>query len=163
SIGVVVGVATVLFFVTLGFGLESLLRTKVFAKLPPNEVEVIPEVFATGQRAMAVLNDADVEKISKIPKVVAAHPRLECTFPAPAYLEDREAVRLLGRRVPQMDLFVDGVRSDLVRSDAAFFGNREKFVFHGDDPGKPIPVVLANSLYHMYTTAVAPSLKLPVF
>jgi putative ABC transport system permease protein len=163
SIGVIVGIATFLFFLSLGYGLERLLRVKVFPTLPPNEIEVVPEVFATGQRAEAFLGEADLRKIQEIPKVTAVHQRLDCTFPATAYLEEQEARRYFKKLVPSMDLFVDGVRSELVRADRDFFGKREKFTFHGDDPAKPIPVIIANSLYNLYIMSVAPSLKLPVF
>jgi len=163
SIGVVVGVAILIFFLSLGFGLQNLLHEKIFPSLPPNEIEVIPEVFATGQKADSFLSDEDLQKVLKIPKVTAVSRRLDCTFPATGYLSDDDAVRMFKRRLPLVDLFMDGVNPKLVKADRGFHGKREKFVFHGDDPTKPIPVVIANSLYSIYLTSVAPSLKLPVF
>lgn len=163
SIGVVVGVAILLFFLSLGFGLQNLLREKIFPSLPPNEIEVVPEVFATGQKADSYLSDQDLEKIKKIPKVVGVSRRLDCTFPATAYLEEAAARQLFKRALPQMDLFVDGVNPALVHADKTFYGKKEKFKFHGDELSKPIPVIISNSLYSLYLTSVAPSLKLPVF
>lgn len=163
SIGVVVGVAILLFFVSLRFGLETVLREKIFPSLPPNEIEVVPEVFATGQKADSFLSDEDLQKIRALPKVVGVHRRLDCTFPATAYLEEAAARRFFKKALPQMDLFVDGVSATLVQGDKQFHGRREKFAFQGDDLGKPIPVVISNSLYSLYLTSVAPSLKLPVF
>jgi hypothetical protein len=163
SIGVVVGITTCVFFLSLGFGMQELLRERVLPKLPPNEIEVEPEVFATGRRSDSFLTEGELEKIRRIPKVRAVHKRIDCAFPAMAYLEEDQARRYFQQLVPQTILFVDGVRSDLVRNDPEFFGNREKFVFPGDDPAKPIPVVISHRLYNLYVSTAAPQLKLPVF
>jgi ABC-type lipoprotein release transport system permease subunit len=166
SIGVVVGIATFLFFLSLGFGLERLFRDKVFKSLPPNEIEVVPEVFATGRAEdarKASLGDEELEKVKRIPKVTGVFRRYEGAAPATAYIQEDDALRRFGRRIPLISLLHDGVPPDLVQSDVEFFGKREKFRDHGDDPGKPIPVVIANWLYHMYATSAALTLKIPVF
>jgi ABC-type lipoprotein release transport system permease subunit len=167
SIGVVVGIATFIFFLSLGQGLEHLLRTKVFPTLPPNEIEVIPEVFATGRAedlGKGYLTDADIERIRGMPKVTAVHGRVDSTVPATAYITADEAQRYRpGWRGIALDLIVDGIHPELVQQDRDFYGKRERFVDAGDDPGKPVPVIISNHLYNLYAMSAAPSLKIPVF
>jgi ABC-type lipoprotein release transport system permease subunit len=167
SIGVIVGIATVLFFLALGYGLEHLLRTKVFPTLPPNEIEVVPEVFATGRMedlGKSHLRDEDLERIRKIPKVTSVHARLDSTVPARAYITAEEAQELRpGWRGIALDMIMDGVDPRLVQADRDFFGKADRFTYDGDDPSKPIPVIIANSLYNLYVMSAAPSLKIPVF
>lgn len=164
SIGVVVGVAILVFFVGLGYGLSELVQTKIFPRLPPNEIEVVPEVFATGRGDTVLLNQDDLQKIRAIPKVEAVFPRLRADFPAVAYISDPAlADRFFQGRKPTIDLRIEGVDPKVLDNDREFTGKKEKFRFQGDELGKPIPVIVSNRWYALYLTSIAQEMQMRAF
>src|SRR5690606_8577520 len=124
SIGIVVGIATLLFFTSLGNGIKRVVLEQVFVV---RQLEVEKKtydigglrtggLFGGGQK----LDDATVERLRAIPGVSAVYPKMKLTFPARAH----GGGRLLGQDMGT-ELVADGIPTELVgpddvRGDLAF-------------------------------------------
>ena len=115
SVGIVVGVAMLLFFGALSAGVE---RNVVARIIPERQVEVVPRSVQLGafQRqgglfggSASGLSDYTVADLRAIPGVVGVYPRLQIGFPALA----RGGASLLGESM-YAELLADGIPPDLL-------------------------------------------------
>lgn len=115
SIGIIVGVALLLFFGALSEGVQRHVVSKI---VPERQIEVVPRAVQLGafQRqgglfggSSSGLTDYTVADLRALPGVTGVYPRLQIGFPALA----RGGDALLGENMVA-ELLVDGVPSELV-------------------------------------------------
>jgi putative ABC transport system permease protein len=109
AFGIVVGIASFVFFWGLSAGVSRVLLHDIF---PIDRVEVIsPKTSLTGLGS-AVIDDALVAKIQARPEVKAAYPKMKMAFPATG------RGKLLGNSVGfEVGGFCDGIDPILVEGD----------------------------------------------
>ncbi len=112
SIGIIVGIATFFFFLSLGLGVRNVVLGKIF---PLDKLEVIPKsldvalgpvMLPTGSD---IIDDAMVAKIKEIPGVETVYPKMKLTVPAVA----TGGKSLMGADI-RAELPADGIDPDLV-------------------------------------------------
>ncbi len=113
SVGIVVGIATFIFFVGLGEGVRTVVMDKIFVY---NQLEAIPRSYDVGAfRAEGGLfggtrlNDATVEELRGVPGVRGVYPKLRLTFPARA----SGGKELMGKNF-YTELIADGIPERVV-------------------------------------------------
>ncbi len=128
GIGIVVGIATFVFFLGLGAGVKQVVLGKIF---PIDRLEVIPSGLEVdlGPLRMGtgpdVLDDAAVEKLAALPGVTAVSPKMRLTVPAVA----TGGESLFGSEL-MAEIVADGIDPALVREDIG----REFEFSDRDDP-----------------------------
>lgn len=130
SVGIVVGIATFAFFISLGIGVRSVVLGKIF---PLDQLEVVPKSLdlAVGPLALGgaeVIDQAKVDDLEAIPGVEVVYPKMRLTVPS---------LGIGGKEVLGADLrsemIADGIEPDLVTDDVD--GKRPFRDF--DDPEHP--------------------------
>ena len=84
SVGIVVGIATFAFFISLGLGVRSVVLGKIF---PLDQLEVVPKSLdlAVGPLAIGggeVIDQAKVDELEAIPGVAHVYPKMRLTVPS---------------------------------------------------------------------------------
>ncbi|MBA2664089.1 MAG: ABC transporter permease [Bradymonadaceae bacterium] len=116
SIGIVVGIATLLFFTSLGSGIKHVVLERIFV-VRLLEVEKKSYDLGGGMRSGGLfgsksLDDRTVEELKQLAGVKDVYPKMKFTFPASA----RGGKRLLGQDMTA-ELIADGIPSELVRDE----------------------------------------------
>ncbi len=136
SVGLIVGISTFVFFVALGSGVKEVVLEKIFQI---RQIEVVPRTFdlsitkASGTR----LDARAVEKLQKIPGVVAAYPKMKFTFPS--WVSGGEEI--MGKNL-RAEAIGDGIPPEIVRADfpkGDLFRDWEaEFSCEGEGAGVPV-------------------------
>lgn len=112
SIGIIVGIATLLFFTALGSGIKQVVLERVFVV---RQLEVVKKTFdVAGMRTEGLfggkkLNDATVDRLGKLDGVAEVYPKMKLTFPASV----RGGKTILGKNMIA-ELIADGIPPRLV-------------------------------------------------
>lgn len=118
GIGIVVGVATFVFFIGLGEGIKSVVLGKIFIA---NQLEVVRKTFDTGLTqsdsflgigGTRNLDDQVAAELGALPGVAAVFPKMKFTFPSRGW----GGRKFLGRDV-WFELIADGVDPALVAAE----------------------------------------------
>jgi putative ABC transport system permease protein len=115
GIGIVVGIATFVFFISLGEGVRKIVLGEIF---PIGQLEVVPPKveMSVGPLQLGgdtkIINDAVVAQLRAIPGVKQAFPKMKVAFPARAW----GGKNFIGKNAGA-DLIADGVDPELVASD----------------------------------------------
>ncbi len=153
--GIALGVAVLMITAGLGLGARELVMRKVVRELPVDLVEVIPKSVDLGLIKLGgggllggpKLDAAMLERLTSLPEVVAAYPKLEVSLPLGA----QGGKRLFGRPL-YTDLFMIGVPKALLEPEVGTaFGEQDGI----------IPVVISTQLLEIYNNSVAASLGTP--
>ncbi len=153
TLGIALGVGTLLVVVGLGLGARQLVLREVVRELPVNMVEVVPEQLDLGLFKVGSLlggtkiDDSMVQQLEALPQVEKAYPKLDVDIPLGA----RGGQRFFGRSI-YTDIFMEGVPSELLREE---LGDD----FEGD--ADVVPVVISNQLIEIFNRSVAPNLGIP--
>ncbi len=148
--GVVVGVASLVFFVALGLGVARVVREKIFP-VDARLIEVVPSQLSLGFLG-GTLDQATVDRLAALPGVVHAWRKLSVRAPA-ASVYDGD---FFGRRLRMgVEVLAVGVDPGLVRDDVTL-GD-----FSDPGPDAPIPAVASARLIELYNKSFAPSRSLP--
>lgn len=182
--GIAVGVAALVFFLSLGLGARSVLLGDVF---PIDQVELEPQRTSAG--LLSLLGgpheppgiDGDrVAELSEIEGVEAVYPKLRFRFPSMA----KGGKEILGREIGTHEMVGDGIDPALVTTDTAEFPFRDPLastapVCDGDadcsghqycerpsdaDRGRcsdPVPALVSRYLVELFDHAIAPAHGLP--
>ena len=131
SVGIIVGVSTLIFFIGLSEGIKQVVLGRIFLI---DQVEVVPPKIGLGAQALGALfgagneNDALTDELaesfSDIEGISGAYPKMKFTFPAFGF-GGRE---LLGKDL-RGELIADGIDPNLVAgelSDHSLFRDREQ-------------------------------------
>ena len=117
SVGIVIGVASLTFFLALGFQVRGLLLGQVF---PSDLLEVAPassdiDIFALRlDLGRDALGEADLEALAALEGVEAVYPKMRLTVPAMA----SGGTSLFGAGM-QTEIVADGIDPELVDGDAS--------------------------------------------
>ena len=131
SIGVVVGIATFAFFLSLGLGVRAVVLGKIF---PLDKLEVVPKSMDVnlGPLRMGLgkdaITDEVVQKLEAIPGVATVYPKMKLTVPSVGI--GGEAIFGTDLR---SELVADGIDPGLVTEDMSDGWSFEDF----DDPSRP--------------------------
>ena len=131
SVGIIVGVGALVFFIGLSEGIKQVVLGRIFLI---DQVEVVPPKVGLGAQALGALfgasaeneslTDELAESFSDIEGVSGAYPKMKFTFPAFGF-GGRE---LLGKDL-RGELIADGIEPKLVSnelSENSFFRDREE-------------------------------------
>lgn len=131
SVGVVVGIATFAFFISLGLGVRAVVLGEIF---PLDKIEVVPKAMDLnlGPVRMGLgkdaITDETVAKLEQLEGVGKVYPKMKLTVPSVAL--GGEAIFGTDMRT---ELVADGIASDLVTDDLSSGWKFEDF----DDPERP--------------------------
>ena len=148
------GAAALVFFLALGLGVGAAAR-----RMFPTEarlVEVVPaSVSLSGFLGGGQLDDAALARLSGLPGVEAAWPRLMLKVPVaapepPAFMTAAWPAGMT-LQIPVMGLAPGLVQGDL--------GPDQRFTDPG--PGRPVPVVISRRLLEVYDKTIAPVWNTP--
>ncbi|MFN3198094.1 MAG: FtsX-like permease family protein [Bradymonadia bacterium] len=118
GIGIVVGVATFVFFMGLGEGIKNVVLGRIFLI---DQVEVVKKTFDTGIiqtdsimgfGASKSLNDDLVEAFKEIPGIKGVYPKMKFTFPTTGW----GGKSIVGKDIRTV-IFADGLDPELVKDE----------------------------------------------
>jgi hypothetical protein len=153
AFGVALGAGCLVFFLALGQGLSRAAEELFPAASRELEV-VLPQVelgalLGGGRR----LDDAAVAELSRLPGAQRAFPKMGLRFPSVT----RYNGLFFGKEIHMgLELVGIGLAPELVASET-----RMPFADPGDDPKRPIPVVINPRLLEIYNKVFAPQRQLP--
>jgi ABC-type antimicrobial peptide transport system permease subunit len=148
SIGIVVGISTLLLFTALGAGVKNVVLEEVFTV---RQLEVVPRSMGMAE-SMANrllggeepgLDEKTLQDVRGIDGVSEAYPRMKLTFPASV----RGGREILGQDLV-LELVADGIPAEVLSQ-----GLQSKF--SGDDP---IPVIANPRVLEIYNSSLKTSL-----
>ncbi|MCX7943501.1 MAG: ABC transporter permease [Deltaproteobacteria bacterium] len=153
SVGIIFGIASFVFFVSLGNGIKSVVFGKILAQLPVNIIEVTPKsstigIFSFGGISASHIEDSTVDTISSIKGVKAVYKEVVLDIPIQAKGE------FYSRRIVT-DLAATGIDPEIVRDDI-----KKGYSFEYQEDG-PIPVIVSKHLLELYNSNIAQAMKLP--
>jgi len=115
SIGIVVGISTLLLFTALGAGIKSVVLEEVFVvrqlEVVPKSVDVGGGLFGSGDES-AGLTETTADRLRALEGVEAAYPKMKLTFPSSI----RGGKELLGEDLVA-ELVADGIPPRLVEDE----------------------------------------------
>ncbi len=156
GVAVLASVAVLVVLGAVGLGIERHVIGPLLPRLPLEMLEVKPKTLSLGLVAFDAgdlsggIDAALVDDLGRLEGVRAVHPVYGSRVPLRA--EGGEG--FLGRRL-RTDVFATGVPLALVEGDVA---PGESFA---DDPGGPVPVILARRFLDLYNSTVAPAIEKP--
>lgn len=115
SIGIVIGISTLLFFTALGTGIKETVLERVFVvrqlevEKPSYEMGMLQSESMFGSKR---LDDKTVKRLSAIENVVGVYPKMKLMFPTSA----RGGASILGQDL-WAELIADGIPPALVRDE----------------------------------------------
>ncbi|MBL8921069.1 MAG: FtsX-like permease family protein [Myxococcaceae bacterium] len=145
------GVAALVFFVSLGLGVGRIVREKIFP-VDTSLVEVVPAQLSFGLLGGGALDEATVARLEALPGVERAFKKMNVRAPAVTiYRGD-----FFGRPLHMgLEILAVGVEPDFVKGDVML----GEFVDPG--PDKPIPAIASTRLLEIYNKSFAPQRSLP--
>jgi putative ABC transport system permease protein len=171
ALGVVVGIASLAFFLALGLGVRRVLLGEVF---PADRLEVVPPRSGPlgGLLSGPSLDDAVAARLRARPEVRALYPKMKVAFPARGW----GGGAMLGRDVAfELSGFIDGVDPALLRGEVLAPYSFEDFT---ENPGpacagdndcrapefcaadvhrcqRPVPALVSRYLLELYDGSIA--------
>ncbi len=152
AFGVAVGVGALVFFVTLGLGVGRVIREKVFP-VDSTLVDVVPPAISLGSLlGGGKLDQATVDRLSKLPEVLHYYRKMNVRVPAVSRYEGEFFGSQLRMR---LEILTVGVDPGLVEKDV------QLGAFADPGPGEPIPALASSRMLEIYNKTFAPARKLP--
>ncbi len=156
ALGIALGIWVFVLIVALGLGARDLVLREVVRELPVDMLEVVPKsldlgLFQVGAGTLfgnaQPLGPETLLRLSTLPDVAAAYPRIEVPLPMGA----QGGARLFGHAL-YTDLFMDAIPPALVASEVG-----PDFV---DRPDR-VPVIISPQLIDIYNASIAGALGTP--
>ncbi|HYV65777.1 MAG TPA: ABC transporter permease [Myxococcales bacterium] len=148
--GVALGIGCLVFFLSLGRGLQRVVHD-VFPSSARELDVVVPAVGVGSLFGEMRLDDAAVQRLRQVPGVGEAFPRLSLRVPAVT----RYNGPFFGREIRMgLEVVGEGIQAELFGADA-------RLPFADPGEGKPIPVVVNRRLLEIYNKVFAPQRGLP--
>ena len=165
SIGIIIGIGSLYFFVTVGSGINEFVVGSEMQKLPMNMMRVRTTelslgVFRFGQpdfMRSATITEKALDSFRSIQGVRAVYPVMNFLFPSSALLSFESLLPDGGnlRRGYRTDLIVSGAPEELMVDDISL----SNIQFNGN--AWPIPVLLSRSILDIYNSGFASAQDLP--
>ena len=164
SIGIVIGIGSLYFFITVGTGLNSLITSKTMQKLPVNMLRVRTTelslgIFRFGQPSFmksATISEEAIESFKAIPGVRKVYPIMNVMFPISAVISFSSILPgARYRRGYRTDLIMSGAPETLIKNDI-----RLKNVSFSRKSW-PIPVLISRHILDIYNSGFASAQNLP--
>jgi len=150
AFGVALGVGSLVFFVSLGLGVEKVIREKLFA-VDQLLVEVAPAAISLGSFGTP-MNQSVIDRLSALPEVAAVFRKMNVRVPAMSRYDSDFFGSPLRMR---LEILAVGVDPGLLKRDVQL----------GDftDPplDQPIPGVISSRVLEIYNKSFAPTRNLP--
>lgn len=149
--GVAIGIASLVFFVSLGMGISRVVREKVFP-VEAQLIEVVPPQVTLGGLLGGKIDQTAVDRLRALPGVKSAFRKMNLRVPAVSrYNGDFFGAKLyMG-----IEVLAVGVDTELVKADVQL-GD-----FTDPPTGTPIPAIAATRLLEIYNKTFAPARSLP--
>lgn len=118
SIGVAIGIGTLIFFTALGVGVRTTVLERVFVI---SQLEVVKPTFEVGGIQTGglfgsrKLDDKLSQRLAEIPGVAGVYPRMKLTFPSSV----RGGAELMGKDIAT-ELIADGIPAELVDVESKY-------------------------------------------
>lgn len=150
--GVTIGIAALVFFVSLGLGISRVVREKVFP-VDMRLIEVVPsQVALPGLFGAGALDEAMVERLGALEGVTHVYRKMSVRVPAVSRYDGD----FFGSRLHMgIEVIAIGVEPGLVKDDV------KMGAFEDLGEGKPIPAIAASRLLEIYNKSFAPARNLP--
>jgi ABC-type antimicrobial peptide transport system permease subunit len=164
SIGIIIGIGSLYFFVTIGSGINEFIVGREMQKLPMNMLRVRTTelslgVFRFGQpdfMSSATITEKALEKFSSIEGVRTIYPVMNVLFPISALLSFSSILPDASfRRGYRTDLIMSGAPEELIMEDIVL--SNAQF----DSKAWPIPVLLSRAILDIYNSGFASGQDLP--
>ncbi|HOX44939.1 MAG TPA: ABC transporter permease [Myxococcota bacterium] len=174
AVGIVVGIASFFFFLSLGAGVKDVVATEIFP-MDANRIMVVPRTAQFGALAGGrQLDDGALAELERLPGVQAVYPRLPLRFLATTAVDGREispATLALLEKVPGLspgavravrdvrlwlEIMGNGIDPRLVQPDLVAGEFRDP-----GEGGGPIPVLLSERMVEIYNASFAEARGLP--
>jgi ABC-type lipoprotein release transport system permease subunit len=151
ALGVAIGIGSLVFFVSLGLGVDRVVTQKIFP-IEATLVDVVPPSVSIGVLGGAKLDQSTVDRLAKLSDVAQVYRKMNVRIPAASRYDGP----FFGSNLRiAIEILAVGVDAGLVRKD----------VLLGDfsDPvgGGPIPAVASSRLLEIYNKSFAPPRNLP--
>ncbi len=173
AVGIIVGISSFVFFISLGAGINHAVTTKIFPQ-DANRLQVVARKAQFGALGGGrILDDEAIGQLAKLPGVSQVYPRMKLQFLATSSMDGRRispaALNLLSR-VPGiskgmvqavrdvrmwLEIMGDGIDPRLVKQDVV------TGEFKDPPDGKPIPVLLSTRMVEIYNSSFATARSLP--
>ncbi len=173
SIGIVVGIMSFVFFISLGRGINQVVTTQIFP-VDANRIQVVPRLMQFGSaQGSRLLDEQALAELRAIPGVKAVYPRMKLSFLATTTVSGGdipEATLQMLSKIPGMtpnmvsslknirmwlEIMGNGIDPRLVEEESV------AQAFQDPKPGQPIPVLLSTRMVEIYNASFAQSRGLP--
>jgi putative ABC transport system permease protein len=174
AVGIVVGISSFFFFLSLGAGVKDVVATEIFP-MDANRIMVVPRTAQFGALAGGrQLDDGALAELERLPGVRAVYPRMPLRYLATTAVDGREispATLALLERVPGLspgavravrdvrlwlEIMGNGIDPRLVQPDLVTGDFRDP-----GEGGGPIPVLLSERMIEIYNASFAEARGLP--
>lgn len=173
SVGIVVGISSFVFFISLGNGVNRVVTTQIFP-VDTNRIQVVPRLGQIGStQGGRILDDQALGELEKISGVKSVYPRMKLSFLA--------TMSVSGADIPKSTLYmlskIPGVTPRMISSFKnirmwlEIMGNGidprlvrdvvDEKDFMDPEPGQPIPVLLSKRMIEIYNSSFAQARGLP--
>jgi putative ABC transport system permease protein len=148
--GVTAGIACLVFFLALGRGVQGVVH-QVFPASTREVDVIVPQVALGSLFGEARLDDAALARLSALPGVEQAFPKMQLRIPAGV----RYHGLFFGREIHMgLEIIAIGIPPEVAEGDA-------RLPFADPGQGKPIPVLVNRRLLEIYNKVYAPQRGLP--
>ncbi len=157
-VGITVGVASLLFLLSLTSAIKKKVLTEVLGTIPETQLNVMPGEIDRGPFKMTkpgapVLDEKKIEEIKRVVPGIKEIYGIE-SLDMPAEITVTLKVPLLKKEIPfGTECGVSGIPRELVAKGV------EDYVFRRDKP--PVPIVLSTHLVEMYNMHFAKAMNMP--
>ena len=117
SVGIIIGISTLLFFTSLGTGIKDTVLEEVFTV---RQIEIQQKTYevgafqSSGLFGAKVLDDDTIAELEQLEGVSSVYPKMKLTFPTGAF----GGKQLIGKDV-RAEMVADGIPDDLVSAEEA--------------------------------------------
>jgi len=159
SLGIVIGIGSFVFFISLGKGVQKVVANDLLGALPVNQIEIQPKSFAVGLIKLGgsnTINNSTIRRFRKLKEVKAVYPKMNLKAPSRAVIPIPQAFRARGMASAfYTELVIQGIAPEAI--DKKDLGGKE-FKY---DPKKPVPILISKRLLELYNATLAGTQGLP--
>lgn len=155
SLGIVVGIGSFVFFISLGNGVRHIIVRELIGGLPVNQIEIAPKSYNVGITKQSSLfamkfDDDMLERFRSIKNVQAVYGKMNLRVPARAVIPIPKQFQKKGMSSAfYTELLVQGIDPRAIPKDEV---DPKDFRY---DPKKKVPVLISRRLLDLYNATLA--------